>query len=195
MSEYIDLSWEEKRAEAEKMAEKIFGTDIKALAKIREGIQASHGYSYYSSQRIFGKDRFSSIEYKARHAVDVDSVSTLAEKCIKRNANIEELNQLCEDKKLYTGASNASRRELISRFVMLWNVIKYQVIDFETFWSMDYRIATEKVHASLGESPIYQYMKRICDIYLANTQQFDNILNQYLDKEAEKKAKNEIFNK
>jgi hypothetical protein len=168
------LTERQRIEKATKLAEKLFEDNINVLKCRRDYIKNVYSTAFCAN-RVLGGGHFPNIIHNALEAESIEELTTLTEKMYKRANNISHLQTLCDLDRFHI--KDANIQEKIEVYNELTAVIEYQIMPFETFWAMEYRVNNWH-DIVLADRDIYKYMKSICETYLTDTQEFDNLLEE-----------------
>lgn len=168
------LTEEQRIDKATKLAEKLFEADMDKMKNVRNYIKNVYSTAFCAN-RVLGGGHFPNIIHNALEAESVEELTTLTEKMYKRANNISHLQTLCDLDSFHI--KDANIQEKIEVYNELTAIIEYQIMPFETFWAMEYRVNNWN-DSVLLDRDFYKYMKSICETYLTATQEFDNLLEE-----------------
>lgn len=161
-------SWDK----AENLMEENLGYSMREMRGNRELILSYQ--EKFSTKEILGRDCFSEIVEEMKDPKL--SKIYLAEMCIQLDYLIKNIDVKKVAKAYFMNSKAINNlRKAIEDAKALWNLIKYNILPLEVFWSMEQSVE-EGVVLTEQEEELYSYMIKVAHFYLGATEKLTDYI-------------------
>ena len=164
----IKKDFDTRMEEVQEKVSKDFNEDIEILKQIKYKIKGCFGRDYISYV-IYGEPCFHEA-YNSSCNKKESECETLFEKIISRSVTISNLK--------HTIDIPLSMTDEIENAKMLWTVVRYDLLDLNIFWGMEFNKELT-IHLPEEQRTAYEYFKYVANYYLNETQKYYELFLNY----------------